>query len=144
MKDAYSIVCSKSIQHTCQENKLSATGYGKQLPSTIHVVSDHSENGIRTVSLTRNISFSEDDYFTFPTTAATISTIHAIGTNDTFTSSTPHMGPGGASKLVLKDGVSNNLTTSNVSLGTSIRLNAMAIYPDQDMVRINVSGPARS
>ena len=147
MKDAYSIVCAKSIVNKsttpiCQENKLSATGYGKLLdPGTITVISDSTKKGVRSVSMTRNITISGSDYFSFPTAPSTISTIHAIGTNDTFTASTPHMGPGGPFKLVLKDGVSNNLTAPRTPLGASIVLNSMTVYPDQEVVQINMTGP---
>ena len=152
MKDTYSIVCFKeyknhSVIPICRENKLSATGYGKSLSPTITVLSDAVTKNVRSVSMMRNITLEgsmgseSSDYFAFPTTSTVIDTIHAIGKNDTFTASTPHMGPGGPYNLEVTDSMSNNLTTAPTPLGSSIVLNSLVVYPDQDLVQINMTGP---
>ena len=146
MTDTYSIICSKdaSSNSICQENKLGAVGpdgYGKKLNGSIIVIADNTQNGIRRVYIRRNISINDLNYFSFPTWTQEIEMIYAIGNGQTFTAETTSMGPGGSAKLLIANRLSNNVTVSATNLGSDIVLNSITVYPDQNIMQLNMSGP---
>eukprot|EP01084_Bolivina_argentea_P045650 84031_1 len=147
MTNTYAIICSKdsNSKSICQENKLGpegSTGYGQQLTPTINVLQDTTTSNIRRIYLTRNITINNINYFSFSTWTQTVNTIYAIGTSNSFTSNTIKMGPGGSTRLKIANRLDNNLTVTPTTLGTKIILNNIIIYPDQDIVQLNISGPS--
>lgn len=146
MTDAYSIICFKNTSSHCQENKLGAIGpdgYGQKLNPSINVISDNSSpSGIRSVYISRNISIDNPNYFSFPTWSQQIDIIYAIGNAEAFDSQTTSMGPGGAAKLLIANALTNNVTVNATKCGSDIVLNSIVVYPDQNMMQLNMSGPA--
>ena len=140
MPNTYAIVCSGNS--TIEEHKLSSGSPGETLEPMINITLDISRNGIRTVSVLRDIEIkSSSDYFTFPTTPTIIDIIDAYG-KQLFFNSSSHMGFANTTQLTFKDGLTNKLTVNqDLTLGNVYMAVNISIYPDEDIVQINFTGP---
>lgn len=106
MNSTYAIVCTKDFsgQPFVEENSLALHGYGEKLNASINVLSDHTQDQIRMVSLSRVIQVDDRQYFSFPTEAGYVDMIYARGLHtDQFTSVTAHMGPRGFQRMKISD-----------------------------------------
>ena len=69
--------------------------YGTKLPSNLEVQSYETQNGVRTVKVTRSALLDSDDIFDFPYEPMDVSIIAAYGNQLQFNSSTSSMGGSG-------------------------------------------------
>jgi hypothetical protein len=73
------------------ERKLDFHGPGKVLPTSVQVVSNTGENGIRTVVLARSLTGFDSNYYTFdPSNAVSVPIIAAQGCDQTFSQHCSH------------------------------------------------------
>ena len=142
MTDTYSIICSiQDTKSICQENKLGNGDPGTQLNKTISTPNDNTNNNVRKVFIKRNISINDSDYYSFPTWTKTIPIIYATGTTPNFTQNSQMSSLFGGKALAISNGLSNNLTVSSTELGSKIILNGIAVYPDEDIIQMSITGP---
>ena len=143
MANTYAIICSKNDTISiCQENKLGNDYYGTQLTKTMSTINDNIIGNVRKVFIKRNITINNSNYYSFPTWTKTISVIYAVGTTQDFTQNSQMSSSFGAKTLSITNGLSNNLTVNSMQLGTNITLNGILVYPDENIIQINITGPA--
>ena len=148
MPNAYSIICSN--EKYCFEQLLAYGSIGQRLPQQhISTISDVTQNGVRTVELTRKQIITQDDdanyenIFQFPSHPMNVPIIYSYGTNDIFKTNQSHMANAGVSSLMFTNSTNRQNITASLNLFTSVDQSIeMKIFPNLNNMQITFNGPS--